>query len=39
LRNKQKRYDRSFDQRPCPGFTSFSSIAFAGSRYIWASTF
>lgn len=39
LRNKQEGYDRSFDQSPCPGFTSFSSIALAGSRYICASTF
>ena len=38
LRNKQKRYDCRFNQRPCPGFTSFSSIALVGSRYIWAST-
>ena len=39
LWNKHKRYDRCFDHRPCPGFTSFSSIALAGSRYICASTF
>ena len=33
-----KTYDGRYLQSPCPGLTSFSSIAVAGSRIIWATT-
>ena len=34
--NAKKSAQRDHRYNPCPGFTSFSSIALAGSRIIWA---